>query len=254
MDKINAWKAAVTALLGALTALWGWFGWLVVGWVGLMLLDYITGSAAAAKDGQWSSKEARAGIWHKAGMVVVVIVAVVGWVGLMLLDYITGSAAAAKDGQWSSKEARAGIWHKAGMVVVVIVAAGADMLLALILTNLPVIQLPVAYRGLVCPMVLVWYCITELGSIAENAVTMGAKVPTWPGLSHGTGLVLHHRAGLHRGKCRDHGGQGPHMAHQAPQGRPGRRGCRRGRFDGRQKAQRMSKRAPRERSRGAFCL
>ncbi len=132
MDKINAWKAAVTALLGALTALWGWFGWLVVGWVGLMLLDYITGSAAAAKDGQWSSKEARAGIWHKAGM-----------------------------------------------VVVVIVAAGADMLLALILANLPVIQLPVAYRGLVCPMVLVWYCITELGSIAENAVTMGAKVPTW---------------------------------------------------------------------------
>ena len=132
MDKINAWKAAVTALLGALTALWGWFGWLGVGWVGLMLLDYITGSAAAAKDGQWSSKEARAGIWHKAGM-----------------------------------------------VVVVIVAAGADMLLALILTNLPVIQLPIAYRGLVCPMVLVWYCITELGSIAENAVTMGAKVPAW---------------------------------------------------------------------------
>lgn len=132
MDKINAWKAAVTALLGALTALWGWFGWLVVGWVGLMLLDYITGSAAAAKDGQWSSKEARAGIWHKAGM-----------------------------------------------VVVVIVAAGADMLLALILANLPVIQLPIAYRGLVCPMVLVWYCITELGSIAENAVTMGAKVPAW---------------------------------------------------------------------------
>ena len=132
MDKINAWKAAVTALLGALTALWGWFGWLVVGWVGLMLLDYITGSAAAAKDGQWSSEES--------------------------MD---------------------GIWHKAGMVVVVIVAAGADMLLALILTNLPVIQLPVAYRGLVCPMVLVWYCITELGSIAENAVTMGAKVPTW---------------------------------------------------------------------------
>ena len=132
MDKINAWKAAVTALLGALTALWGWFGWLVVGWVGLMLLDYITGSAAAAKDGQWSSKEARAGIWHKAGM-----------------------------------------------VVVVIVAAGADMLLALILANLPVIQPPIAYRGLVCPMVLVWYCITELGSIAENAVTMGAKVPAW---------------------------------------------------------------------------
>ena len=132
MENINAWKAAVTAVLGALTALWGWFGWLVLGWVGLMVLDHITGSAAAAKDGQWSSKEARAGIWHKAGM-----------------------------------------------VVVVVVAAGADMLIALVLVNLPVIQLPVAYRGLICPMVLVWYCITELGSIAENAVTMGAKVPGW---------------------------------------------------------------------------
>ena len=132
MEHINGFKAALAAVIGCLTALWGWFGWLVLAWIGCMVLDYITGSAAAAKDGQWSSKEARAGIWHKAGM-----------------------------------------------VVVVVVAAGADMLIALVLVNLPVIQLPVAYRGLICPMVLVWYCITELGSIAENAVTMGAKVPGW---------------------------------------------------------------------------
>ena len=132
MDRINAWKAACTALLGALTALWGWMGWLVVGWIGLMFLDYVTGSAAALKQGKWSSKVAREGIWHKVGM-----------------------------------------------IIVVVVAAGADVLIALVLGHLPVVDLPIAYTGLICPLVLVWYCLTELGSIGENAITMGAPVPSW---------------------------------------------------------------------------
>ena len=36
-----------------------------------------------------------------------------------------------------------------------------------------------AFRRTFCPLVLVWYCITELGSIIENAVLMGAPVPAW---------------------------------------------------------------------------
>ena len=132
MERINAWKAAFTALLGALTALWGWMGWLVVGWTGLMLLDYITGTGAACKAGKWSSKIARDGIWHKAGM-----------------------------------------------IVVVVVSAVADMLIDLVLGHLPVVELPITYTGLICPLVLVWYCLTELGSIGENAVAMGADVPSW---------------------------------------------------------------------------
>ena len=44
MDHINGFKAAVAAVLGCLTALWGWFGWLVVAWVACMLLDYATGT------------------------------------------------------------------------------------------------------------------------------------------------------------------------------------------------------------------
>lgn len=71
------------------------------------------------------------------------------------------------------------MWHKAGEVAVVLVAAAADLLLSLVLDNLPVVQLPVAFRGIVCPLVLVWYCLTELGSIVENAVRMGADVPAW---------------------------------------------------------------------------
>ena len=36
-----------------------------------------------------------------------------------------------------------------------------------------------AFRRTFCPLVLVWYCITELGSMAENAAEMGAPVPSW---------------------------------------------------------------------------
>ena len=32
-------KAWITAALAVLTAFWGWFGWLVVAWVFLMLAD-----------------------------------------------------------------------------------------------------------------------------------------------------------------------------------------------------------------------
>ena len=132
MEQANRIKAAVAAAAGLLTGLWGWFGWLVVGWIGCMALDYVTGSMAAAKEGEWSSKEAREGIWHKTGM-----------------------------------------------IVVVLVSAGTDMLLAAVLANLPLVTLPFEYAGLVCPVVLVWYIVTELGSIVENAVTMGAAAPRW---------------------------------------------------------------------------
>jgi phage-related holin len=39
--------------------------------------------------------------------------------------------------------------------------------------------LGICWNGLVLPLVLAWYIITELGSILENAVKMGAKVPVW---------------------------------------------------------------------------
>lgn len=70
-------KAAVVAIMGAYGAAFGWLGWLILAWVGCMVLDWISGSAAAAAKGNWSSAVARAGIWHKGGMVVVVIVAAV---------------------------------------------------------------------------------------------------------------------------------------------------------------------------------
>ena len=132
MEHVNRFKAAIAAITGALTALWGWLGWLVLGWVVCMGMDYLAGSMAAAKTGNWNSARAREGIWHKCGM-----------------------------------------------IVVVMVAAGVDLLLAAVLEHLPGVELPFAFGGLVCPMVLVWYIITELGSIAENGVELGAPVPGW---------------------------------------------------------------------------
>lgn len=75
MEQVNGIKASIAAIFAALTALWGWFGWLVVAWIACMAIDYITGSCAALRKGEWSSKAARDGIWHKMGAVVVVIVA-----------------------------------------------------------------------------------------------------------------------------------------------------------------------------------
>ncbi|BAK97360.1 putative holin [Oscillibacter valericigenes Sjm18-20] len=125
-------KAGITAILAALTAFWGWFGWLVLVWVGMMLLDWLVGSAAAAKQGKWSSEKLRAGAWHKGGEVVIVIVALV-----------------------------------------------ADWLIGLIVANFPGITLPFQYTVLLAPLVIVWYIIGELGSLAEHAVTFGAPVPEW---------------------------------------------------------------------------
>ena len=71
-DNIFLWvKAVIAAACGAFTAA---FGWLVVAWAACMVLDWLSGSAAAASRGEWASSVARDGIWHKAGMVVVVLV------------------------------------------------------------------------------------------------------------------------------------------------------------------------------------
>ena len=53
MKTANEIKAALTAGIASLTALWGWFGWLVVLFAACMAADYLTGSAAAMRRGAW---------------------------------------------------------------------------------------------------------------------------------------------------------------------------------------------------------
>ena len=103
-------------------------------------------------------------------------VMLMSWAAVMILDYISGTAAAIKDGQWCSATARQGLWHKGGMILVVVVSAIADIVMVIIAEYVPIgIQWP----GVMMPMVLAWYIVTELGSILENAVKLGANVPSW---------------------------------------------------------------------------
>ena len=74
-DKATEIKAVVSAILAFLTALWGWIGWAVIIWVFCFLLDYLSGTAAAHKNGEWSSDIAREGLWHKLGEIFAVLVA-----------------------------------------------------------------------------------------------------------------------------------------------------------------------------------
>ena len=130
MDRLTTIKAAVCTAAAALTAFWGWTGWLAAAWFLAMLLDYATGSAAALRAGTWSSHVAREGLWHKAGCIFAVLVA-------GILDAVVGY----------------------------------------LLGNIHGLALPFEYTVIICPLVVTWYLMMELGSILENVGKMGAPLP-----------------------------------------------------------------------------
>jgi toxin secretion/phage lysis holin len=108
-----------------------------------------------------------------------------GWSGWLLLllvfcsaaDWITGSAVGWKKGKWRSQVAREGIFRKIGMFLAVITAGVFDILVHLITVNLPLLELPFDYTTLLLPIVCIWYICTELGSLVENAGSLGAPIP-----------------------------------------------------------------------------
>ena len=90
-DKATEIKAAVTAIVAFLTALWGSLGWAVLTMIWAMLADYLTGSWAAKMRGEWASSVAREGLWHKLGEIVALMVAAMCDISLQV---ILSSAAA----------------------------------------------------------------------------------------------------------------------------------------------------------------
>ena len=83
-------RLGLMALITAGTALWGWFGWLVVVWIGCMVVDYISGSLASIKAKEWNSQRAREGLWHKGGMILIVVVAGIADILIGLLLHMDG--------------------------------------------------------------------------------------------------------------------------------------------------------------------
>lgn len=59
------------------------------------------------------------------------------------------------------------------------VALLTDLLLSLIVNNIPGMQLTFQYKVMLFPLVTVWYILSELGSILENAAEMGAPIPSF---------------------------------------------------------------------------
>ena len=113
------------------------------------------------------------------------ILSILGWKGIlgvlwllaMALDYLSGTAAAMKEGAWQSAAARQGLWHKAGMMLSVAVAGLGDFAMTMVLGNIPILNM--RWPGALLPLVLSWYILTELGSVLENAMKLGAPVPSW---------------------------------------------------------------------------
>lgn len=133
MEQTNIAKLGITAVFAAFSTALGWFGWLAVLFVAVMAADYLSGTAAALRHGEWSSAAARTGLWHKMGE-----------------------------------------------VIAVAVAAGTDFLLAGLTQmgeQMALINLPFEYTVLLCPIVLAWYILTELGSIIENAGRLTPNIP-----------------------------------------------------------------------------
>ena len=64
-------------------------------------------------------------------------------------------------------------------MVAVIVAAILDTVIGHLLGNVPGVELPFTYTVLLCPLVVIWYILTEAGSIIENAGALGAPIPAW---------------------------------------------------------------------------
>lgn len=101
------------------------------------------------------------------------------WVFLMCVDYISGTLAARQNGTWKSQTAKQGIGHKVGMVFVVLAVGVADLVIMVICDSLPNDVIPFSWPMPIFPMITMWYILTELGSIIENAIEMGANVPAW---------------------------------------------------------------------------
>jgi len=73
-EKLLALKLAVAAFFSSLGGFLGWKGVMFFIWLGAMALDYLSGTCAAVKNGEWDSTVARQGLWHKFGMILVVVV------------------------------------------------------------------------------------------------------------------------------------------------------------------------------------
>ena len=98
---------------------------------------------------------------------------------LMGVDYASGTLAARQNGTWKSGVSKQGVGHKVGTVFVILAVCVADFVIMVICDSLPNDVLQFSWPMPIFPMITLWYILTELGSIIENAIEMGVHVPEW---------------------------------------------------------------------------
>ena len=96
--------------------------------------------------------------------------------GCIALDLLTFTLACRKNGERGKGLVRSRLWVKLGGIIAAMAAALADGMLGMILLRLPM-ELPFEYTTLLCPVVMVWYILTELGSILLEVARLGTVVP-----------------------------------------------------------------------------
>lgn len=117
--------------------------------------------------------------------ILAILTALWGWWGWLIvlwgismgLDYVSGTMKAKRSGTWSSDVARDGLWHKATEVLAVAAALVLDVMIQIVLPNIPGVTVELSYGFLIVPLVCAWYILTELGSVMENIAEMGGRVP-----------------------------------------------------------------------------
>jgi toxin secretion/phage lysis holin len=86
---------------------------------------------------------------------------------LMILDIITGCISAMKNGKWKSSDMRKGLYKKFGEIIVLATVIIAQRMIQLNgIDSPPVFEIFVSALG-----------FSEIGSILENQISLGVKIP-----------------------------------------------------------------------------
>lgn len=87
----------------------------------------------------------------------------------IVIDFVSGLVKALKNGTYSSTVAREGLFHKVGYILVMV-------LTELVTISGVYLDLGVLSSGLVMTGVAAWICLTEAGSVIENACEISPDI------------------------------------------------------------------------------
>lgn len=109
----------------------------------------------------------------------------IGWQGYllilllaaMIIDFITGSLAARKNNEWTSAKASEGRRRKAMTFMAIIAALILDSVIWIMGSVNPIFELPFEWPFLFTFASVIWFIMSEIGSMLENLILYDIKLP-----------------------------------------------------------------------------